>query len=81
MARQAHGQHLRDGGLVLVDHFPGLVEIPLRQQRLNLVPHLAILVAGAVQLYPALDRYGRTDRKHEQNGIHEHPALLKKRHN
>jgi hypothetical protein len=77
---QSHSQHLRHVGFVLVDHFPGFVELSLDQHRMQLVPHFLVGAPDAVQLNPAFKHDGHANRKHEQNRVHEHPPLLEKRH-
>jgi hypothetical protein len=80
LARQSHPQHLRHVGLVLVGHFPGFFELSLDQHRMQRVPHLLVFAPDAVQMNPAFKRDGHSERKHEQNGVHEHPTLLEKRY-
>jgi hypothetical protein len=55
-----------------------LVKFTFGQHRLQFVPHLAILVAGSTQLYPALDCDRHTDREHQQYRVHEESTFLKK---
>jgi hypothetical protein len=43
----------------------------------QLLPERRLLTAGGRQVDPALDGDGGPDDQHDDDGVHEHPALLK----
>jgi len=80
LACQSHSQHLRHAGFVLAGNFPGFIELSLDQGRMQHFPNLLVYTSDAVQLHPSFKCDGHANRKHEQDGVHEHSTLLEERH-
>src|SRR5687767_14414324 len=77
---QPDGEQPRDGCIVLAGHLPRLVELAFQQGRLDPGPGAAIPGTQPRERDVALDRDGSTDRGHEQDGVHEGPALNEELH-
>jgi hypothetical protein len=60
------------------DYLSRPVELTLDQYGLKHVPHSAVHAADADQVKRSFQCDGHSDHKHEQNGVHEHPTLVKK---